>query len=445
MRGAPILLLAGLGLVACVPTEFEDLRGEASTYAYEAPSGYPNSGFGERVVAYAGTLDGVAVTRVGGNAGADSPFVVYPLLEGENLDLETPRLNGCEDGFRCDEGAGASLFGMPRWAGREMCIGVPSPTTGEIRFRCEDDITDSPAAVRGTGGEGLGEASAALGVDHPFGRAVLGAPGGAGAVYRLPDGSPPVRVDLTFAEGVGRGLGRAVAIASLDADSVVIAAGAPVGDTKRVVVAVADVDDTGAVTTSVRGCLDASTAGWGAALAIADIDADGLPDIVVGSGDGEGRSDVVRVYSGADMPATETCDGSWTPAVDVACPNVEGIDCRSRFGVTLAAGDLDADGRSEILVGAPDSRVDGEDGAGAVFVFRGGSFSEMALRASALVHSTPMLGANLGAALAVAPGLDGRAEPIVGAPGAERVYVFLCSAIDGDSERTTPQTRCQPR
>ncbi|MFK7989615.1 MAG: FG-GAP repeat protein [Sandaracinaceae bacterium] len=442
---AGIVALVGLLLSACVPTEFEDLRGEASTYAYDAPSGYPNSGFGERVVAYGGTLRGVSVSRVGGNAGVDSPFVVFPLLEDDSLDLETPRLDGCGNGFTCREGAGASLFGLPRWAGRELCIGIPSPTTGEIRIRCEDDITMSPPAVSGTAGEGLGEASASLAVDHPFGRALLGAPTGAGAVYRLPDGSPPVRVDLSAADGVGRGLGRAVAIAPLDADSVLIAAGAPVGGTKRVVVAVADVDAMGAVTTSVRGCLDASSEGWGASVAIGDVDGDGRLDIAVGSGTGEGRLDAVRVFSGADMPAVETCDGSWAPAVELPCPELDGIDCRARFGVTLATGDLDADGQSEILVGAPDARVDGEDAAGAVFVFGGGSLSEMGSRASALTHSTPELGANLGASIAVAPGVDGRSEPIVGAPGAERVYVFLCSAVDGDSEGTTPQTRCQPR
>jgi hypothetical protein len=456
LRSASLRTLSlglALALAACNPLDFEDLREGADTVALAPPDGYTHAGFGQVVVGYGGTLDGVFQSRVGASAGSSTPFSVYPLLFGEELRLDTPVLDGCDEDTPCMVGAGVSLVGLPAWADRELCVAAAAPESGEIRIRCEDDVTRF-VTVGAPGGQRFGVAAAGLREDHPFGRAVFGAPGapGGGAVYRLPDGAGPEALDLSAAAGVGGELGRAVAVGVAADGTVVLAAGAPAGAAKRVVVATADVAGDGTVTTTVRGCLDETTGGWGEALAVGDLSGDGVPEVAVGFGEAEGRASVVRVYDGAALPAG--CGEAWAPAVELACPNVEAAACDDAafFGRTLAIGDLDGDGVGDLLVGAPRATVDEVSGAGAVFVFRGGALGALGAtdRVAVLRHSDPATGAQLGRALAVAPGLDDAAsvrrdEPVVGAPGVDRVYVFLCAGLDGDSPATTDAMRCQPR
>ncbi len=155
-----------------------------------------------------------------------------------------------------------------------------------------------------------------------------------------------------------------------------------------------------------------------------DMDGDGLPDLAVGAPcpllD---RPGYARVFSGADASVLYTFGGQHTWEL---------------FGASLAAaGDVDGDGRGDLLVGAPRARsgataiADAIDHAcGAASVFSGSSGQP--LYTFAADQSEDLLGTSV----ALGPDLDGdgRADLLVGAPQRLRPrsgYVRAYSTRDG--------------
>jgi hypothetical protein len=141
----------------------------------------------------------------------------------------------------------------------------------------------------------------------------------------------------------------------------------------------------------------------GVLVAAADVDGDGMADIITGTGAGGGAH--VRVFSGADRHSLASFFA---------------YDASFRGGVNVAAGDVDGDGRADIITAA------GAGGGSHVKVFN-------ALGGQPLLRSFFAYGAGFSGGVNIAVGDvngDGKADIITGAGagGGPHVKVFDSSA-----------------
>jgi FG-GAP repeat protein len=172
-----------------------------------------------------------------------------------------------------------------------------------------------------------------------------------------------------------------------------------------------------------------ANAGFGYAVALADVNGDGFSDLVVGAPSQEnGASNegaaFVFLGSAAGLPDA--------PEFTLDNPDNEAL---AFFGAAVgSAGDLDGDGFEDIAVGAY-ARQGGNGGA---FVYLGSASGIAATPSLTLDRPTGFLGTSFGVAVASAgdTGGDGYADLLVGAtgddPGNEGGAVFVyCGAKDG--------------
>ncbi|MFN7942809.1 MAG: FG-GAP-like repeat-containing protein [Thermoanaerobaculia bacterium] len=106
---------------------------------------------------------------------------------------------------------------------------------------------------------------------------------------------------------------------------------------------------------------------FGSALAAGDVDGDGFADLLVGAPN-EGATDVGNVFleKGSALGLTDFGNRLFSQTGIGGAANL----ANDHFGSVLAVGDLDGDGKLEIVVGVPDKDVDGDADAGMVYVTR---------------------------------------------------------------------------
>jgi hypothetical protein len=168
-------------------------------------------------------------------------------------------------------------------------------------------------------------------------------------------------------------------------------------------------------------------------LTAGDFNSDGIQDIAIAAPDAvlvtgstlrTGAGSVYIIFGRKDLPATLDTAVSRAGGVDIT---VFGAADGDRFGFSLAAGDVNGDGFTDLLVGAPNATAPSQHHSGAVFVFLGGySFGASPVLDLTQGNSADLTiyggGDRFGAALAVGDAggpvtSSAIADIIVGAPG----------------------------
>ena len=180
---------------------------------------------------------------------------------------------------------------------------------------------------------------------------------------------------------------------------------------------------------------DSSFESLGASVATAgDVDGDGLSDSLVGAPAGAGNPGRAWLFLGANLINL--------PGLHQADAIFEGESNGDAAGSTLmSAGDVDGDGLSDILIGAPKNREGGYE-AGKVYVVTGSSVGlsrEISLADATWGFAGEGSDDHAGSSLAVAQDMDGdgRSDVVIGAPGnsdggsgAGKVYVIGSSSLE---------------
>jgi hypothetical protein len=164
---------------------------------------------------------------------------------------------------------------------------------------------------------------------------------------------------------IGGQLGLGVATGDLDADGYGdVLAGAPIAPTAQAYVARGPHAGDRLVTTA-EWTVTTSDGGWlGYDLAVGDFDGDGGPDLAVGAP----RYDADGTESGNVFVFTAPPPGTYTPA-DATIALESGVSVDDDFGISLDVGDLDGDGRDDLVVGAPYDPTVGEDAGSATILY----------------------------------------------------------------------------
>lgn len=150
-------------------------------------------------------------------------------------------------------------------------------------------------------------------------------------------------------------------------------------------------------------------------------------DIVVADFDGDGLTDVA-ITSPADNGVTAylndgtLADGLTGIAVDAT------LDA-SLFGASIAAGDLDGDGDDDLVIGAPQSNVEGASNAGAAYVY---SWDGAGFVRELTVHDAqPEAEQRIGQAVAIVPWAAGQSNVLV-VSGDQEIFTYFRTLLYPD-------------
>jgi hypothetical protein len=174
--------------------------------------------------------------------------------------------------------------------------------------------------------------------------------------------------------------------------------------------------------TGVPGSIESGD-GFGFALAVGDFDGDGFDDLAIGVSE----EDVGTIQSaGAVNVLYGSASGLGTARAQLWTQTSSGAgvsETADRFGLSLAAGDFDGDGRDDLAIGVPFEDVGSAVGAGAVNVLYGTANGLSTLGSqdwteNSISGTAADTGDQFGRALAVGDfDGDGRDDLAVGAPG----------------------------
>lgn len=248
-------------------------------------------------------------------------------------------------------------------------------------------------------------------------------------------------------DGAGKVAGeiKEIAAGRLDDDRFFVAA-ATVGSARNRIYLFVQ-DGPGSKSMVPSGCIERKNEpGFGGVMIAGDLDGDGRDELMVSATLDKHRVDAVYVYdiseaieNGSAVAPNCIGDGPELLAtvlpqkgdLDVECP---GEGCR--FGAALTLGDIATDDKGpELCVGAPGAKVEGQEEAGAVYIYRGAALSKGQVTLAGQVTDSWQDGENwFGGGLAVAP-VAGRNELLIGATGDKgEVFIAFCTGVGVEPE-----------
>ena len=172
---------------------------------------------------------------------------------------------------------------------------------------------------------------------------------------------------------------------------------------------------TTAATANVTITGGASSNRFGYALTAGDFNADGTTDLAVGAHSYSGNTGRVYIFNN---------DGSWPTTAGTANVTITGAATNTYFGYSLTAGDFNADGKTDLAVGAFDTF-----GTSRAYIFYNDGSIPTAAGSADVVIASDASGDGLGSSLASGDfNADGKTDLAVGAAGYSsstgRVYIY---------------------